>query len=798
MLKEVDQSAGFDVIPNADAGGTSLDIDWLLAAARRQMKVVGLATLIGLLLGTAYAITATPVYTAKTTVLIDGLKTNALTELERSADFLRENGGVESQVLVIKSEKIANAVINELKLLDDPEFTADMSSVVDRVKNTIRGAITALFTIGSTNQLPDGAENFLSRRLAIEALLASTNVERLGNSFAMDISYTSPFPYKAAQIANAIADAYLEDQLGSKYDATRRASEWLEVRIQELKQQSLTSELAVQKFKAENNLTASQGRLLSDQQLSEVNNQLILAQAERSQAEARYNRIRGILDRGEMEAAISESISNPVIIDLRTKYLAASKLEADITSRLGPEHLQAVNLRNEMQEYNRLIFDELGRIAASLQSEVEIARAREDSIRSGLAGLVGQSSETNQSLVTLRELEREAQTYNRLYEDFLARYQESLQKQSFPVSEARIITPATQPLGPSAPQKGMLVFGSLFLGLMVGAGIGALREFRDRGFRTGQQVENLGFEFLGFLPRSGPAPGAEKTAAKGLGAWFGKSKTAPAPATPARQPLADLNLNTVHMEYARNRARSPNPVPPIMRRATLAPLSRFSETLRATKVAIDIATVDQRPKVIGIVSLLPGEGKTTVSKNLASMIAHQGGRTLLIDGDLRNPGLSRALGATVDVGLSEVLLDQVTFEDALLIEPDTGLSVLPVSGRQRITHSSELLASPAMRSLIREAGRSHDYVLVDLPPIGPVVDARAAASVFDGFVYVIEWGATSRSSVRRALQAESAIARKCIGVILNKVDSETINLYETTASAYYDHARYSAYYRDPH
>ncbi|WP_181705723.1 polysaccharide biosynthesis tyrosine autokinase [Chthonobacter rhizosphaerae] len=795
MLKEVDQAAVYDIIPNTDAGGTTLDIDWILAAARRQMKVVGLAALSGLLLGTVFALTSTPVYTARTTVLIDGLKSNTLGEAEPGSNFLFESSGVDSQVLVVKSEKVANAVINELNLLEDPEFNADTSSLLDKIKGTVIGTITNLLTFGGGGgQLPDEAQNFVNRRIAVERLIGNTSVERVGNSFVIDITYTSPFPYKAAQIANAVADAYIDDQLGSKYDATRRASEWLETRIQELRQQSLTSDLAVQKFRAENNLTSSEGRLLSDQQLSEVNNQLILAQAATKQAEARYMRLKSILDKGEMEAAVAESLANPVITDLRTRYLETSKLEADITNRLGPEHLQAVNLRKEMEEYNRLMFEEFGRIAESLRSELEIARTRENSIREGLNNLVGQSSETNQMLVTLRELERESQTYNRLYQDFLARYQEALQKQSFPVSEARIITPATQPLGPSAPKKGLMVFGSLFFGLMMGVGIGALREFRDRGFRTGQQVEQLGLEFLGVLPRSGPPTPTDLSAKGKLASRLtGGGK----PAKTAR-PLADLSTNVVHMEYARNRARSPNPVPAIMRRATLAPLSRFSETLRATKVAIDIATVDHRPKVIGIVSLLPGEGKTTVSKNLASMIAHQGGRTLLIDGDLRNPGLSRAIGATVDVGLAEVLLDQVPYEDALLIEPDTQLSVLPVSGRQRITHSSDLLASGGMRSLIKEAGQSYDYVLVDLPPIGPVVDARAAAGTFDGFIYVIEWGATSRSSVRRALQAEAAIARKCIGVVLNKVDAETINLYETTESAYHDHARYSAYYRDPH
>ena len=226
------------------------------------------------------------------------------------------------------------------------------------------------------------------------------------------------------------------------------------------------------------------------------------------------------------------------------------------------------------------------------------------------------------------------------------------------------------------------------------------------------------------------------------------------------------------------------------------PLSRYTETLRAAKVAADIALQDEKVKIIGVTSLLPREGKSTTAKNLATMLARQGSRTLLIDADLRNPGLTCALSPHSRRGLVEVLMDGVPLQDVLTSEKDTNLFFLPAVIQTRISHTADLLASPAMRALLRAAGELFDYVIVDLPPTGPVVDVRAAADLFSGFVFVIEWGKTARKAVRTAFETDDRVRDRCIGVVLNKVDEGKLGRFEDYGSIDYYHSGYSRYYRN--
>ena len=226
------------------------------------------------------------------------------------------------------------------------------------------------------------------------------------------------------------------------------------------------------------------------------------------------------------------------------------------------------------------------------------------------------------------------------------------------------------------------------------------------------------------------------------------------------------------------------------------PLSVFAETMRSAKIAADLSLGDRTPKIIGIVSTLPGEGKTTISANFAELLASQGSRTLLIDADLRNPGLTRTMARHAEVGLVEAVLERRPLKDVVLVNPDTKLAMLPAVIKRRIPHTSELLISPNMTALLQEASASFDHIVIDLPPIAPVVDARAFASRIDAFLYVIEWGHTSRSVARGTVASEPHIFDKCIGVILNKADQDKMKLYRTYGSSEYYYARYQSYYRE--
>jgi succinoglycan biosynthesis transport protein ExoP len=516
----------------------------------------------------------------------------------------------------------------------------------------------------------------------------------------------------------------------------------------------------VQKFRAEHNLiTTGNNGLLSDQQLAESNSALILAQSETAKARARVQRIEHILATDDVDAVVTDILDSSVANDLRKKYLESSKLETEITRRLGSSHIQAVRLRNEMQEYRRLMFQEISRIAQSYKSDLEVSEAKEKSLAESVAKATDISNSASETQVQMRELQREAETYKNMYQTFLQRYQEAMQQQSFPVTEARVISKAMPPYIPSKPNKPIILVLFMIMGAAAGGGIAIFREFRDRFFRTGDQVRDvLGLEFLGNTPLI------------------------------PNQPTTEAQENG-HPGLTRPTS--------VARYAVDHPLSSFAETLRSTRLAIDLGIpAKSGARIVGVVSSLPSEGKSTISINLAQLLAGQGARVLLLDADIRNPGATRAMARHAAEGLLEVLLEGRSVQDVLLRDEKTHLAFLPTVVKQRVHHSSELLTSAQMHKLLAEASSAFDYIIVDLPPLGPVVDARAMAGRIDGFIFVTEWGKTARRAVRNTMENEVHIRKKCLGVILNKVDTEKLKLYRAYGSSEYYHSRYTRYYHD--
>jgi polysaccharide biosynthesis transport protein len=208
----------------------------------------------------------------------------------------------------------------------------------------------------------------------------------------------------------------------------------------------------------------------------------------------------------------------------------------------------------------------------------------------------------------------------------------------------------------------------------------------------------------------------------------------------------------------------------------VAPFSATAEALRYIKVAIDLHP--SGGKVIGIVSALPGEGKTTVAAGFASFVARSGSRTLLVDADLRNPSLSRTLGYGNTPGLLELVADKASFDDLLITDSKYKFDFLPSASRVKPSNSSDILNSPAMKQMLKSATSTYDYVLVDLPPVLPVVDVKAVAHLFDAFVLVVEWGSTSTEEVVKAVSASPILSERLLGAVLNKADEAVMRRFE--------------------
>jgi polysaccharide biosynthesis transport protein len=770
MLKLADR--GDDNDPTLPLSGRNpahqaSETERILASVRRQLSVVIAGCILGVLLGVGYVMTAVPQFTATAVLLLDNRRVRAGQDIYDSMPlgFEAAASAVDSQVEVLKSDSVALTVVDKLQLTKDPEFFSSRPALISSLIAELWDLIGLPAKYSDTP--PD--DEVIRRNLA-NTLRAAVQARRVPRTLVMEIEYKSPDRNKAALIANGFADAYLVDQLNAKYDATRRASDWLQNRLAELKQQALTSDLAVQRFRAQNDLISSGGKLVNEQQLGEVNTQLVVARADTARAEARYERIRTIIEDRQTDAVVTEAIGNSIIEQLRSKYVAAAKRLSEFTAKLGPDHATVASLRTEMREYERLMFDELSRIAEVYRSELDIARSREKTLKSSLSGLVDATAATNETLVALRELEREAETYKELYKTFLQRHQEIVQQQSFPITEARIIMSAQTPVRPSEPRTLRVLALTFVLGGGLGVCLGALREFRDRGIRTAEQVrEDLNLEFLGLLP-------------------FVKSGNEKRKALPKQTKRAGASASAAEPNHLLQ-------VPTLMRYVLDNPLSAFAEALRAAKIASDLTLRDRTPKVIGVASALPGEGKSTIAMNFACLLAHLGYRTLLIDADLRNPGLTRSVAAKAEAGVVEAVLDGKPIRDMLLREPDSSLAILPAVVRGRVPHTSEFLGSPGMRSVLKQAEQDFTYILVDLPPLAPVVDVRAIAPALDAILLIVEWGVTTRSFLRTTLASAPVVRDKCLGVLLNKVELDKLKLYEDYGSENYYGGRYTKYYQ---
>lgn len=741
---------GVEIPTSKPAGNSMADVASFL---RRRRLVVIVFTLLGILAGAIYMLTATAQYTASATLLIDTRKQDS--GIQQSAilggDPQTDSANVESQVEVIHSENVARAVIRTLGLTEDPEFIGSPPGPIAARISSATAWIKSLFRSYDEPAIPDDP-----MLRSLEVFSKRLGVQRSGLSYVLEISFKSASPSKAARIVNAVADAYINDALEAKFRSTERAGFWLRDRIDDLRDKTLQAEQAVQDYKAANKIVDTGGKLISDQRVDELNTQLTSARAQTSDMQARLLRIEGFTKspKGQPSGEVTDALRSDLIGKLRQQYLEVSKKEADWSRRYGASHMVVVNLRNEMQDLQRSINEEINRIAQSYQSELAIANSRQQSLEASLNEAIAQSSTTNQSRLALRELQASAQSLRTLYDSFVTRYTEALQRQSFPITEARVITEATPPLSRSSPKTMIIMPGGLFLGFAFGIFFGFAQDHLDRVFRSPVQIEAiLGTTCLGLLPL---------IAAR------------------------DVPHN-----------RQDGPVPPdlkeivfspgmeAMRYSVDAPFSRFAETIRGAKVAIDLRNLSRPTQVVGVTSALPREGKSTLSANVAHLMADAGSDTLLIDLDLRNPNLTRSLAAHRSVGLLEVLSGKIPVEDAIIRDPKIGLDFLPAVLRTGIPHTHEVASSLPMQQLIAKLRERYQYLIVDLPPISPVVDVRAIAPMLDAALLQIEWGRTRQEVVIEAQTSSGIEQQKWLGAILNKVNMGSFRRYADIPLDYY-------------
>jgi succinoglycan biosynthesis transport protein ExoP len=747
-------------VAEADAG--LLSVANILAILRRRALLIGAAVAAMLAVGVLYLATTKPMFNSTALVYLDIENAQTFDGRDPNPPGMQPSltdVDVNSQLQIIRSEKIALKVIKQLGLVEAEELTRPQNSIMGLASRGL-GVLRSMIRLGPPP--PVVQEDGVPRGI-VDAFAKRLSVERLDETFVLAINFRSEDSQRASDAANAVADAYLEEKLDARYESVSRASAWLEGRLAELRDQAVASDQLVQNYKREHGIidtNAGGGQLLSDTQLTDLSTKLVEVQRETAERRARYDQIAQMIASGNPNASVVDSLDNSVISQLRQQVSKLAQQEADVSRRYGAEHEAAQKARRQIEDINGLILKELGRIEQVYKSDLEVAIKQEADLSQSLADYTIRSSNIAQAQVRLRELERNAQSNQNLYESFLDRYKTALQQQSFPITDARVLTEASPARGKSSPKTVITFALSGIAGLALGLMLAVGREFADRTFRTPSQVERvLGHPCLGVLPKIIGTRSRRRSSRK----------------------------EATGRVLARNLG--------MFQHVVKAPLSRFAETLRSVKLAIDFAPVDGGMRVIGVVSSMPGEGKSTVAMNIAELLAASGNTVLIIDADLRSPTLTRELTPNASGGLFEFLVNDAPINDLIYSDEAKRLKFLPAAGKGGAAQKTDLIGSTNMAQLLTAARQTYNYVIIDLPPLAPVIDAKAIAGAVDGFVLVVEWGETSTSTVSDALHNAPLVNQKLVGCILNKADENGLRLYTSTVgnSEYYHHEKFGSY-----
>jgi succinoglycan biosynthesis transport protein ExoP len=672
-------------------------------------------------------------FTAETMLQIN-TRTEQVTNMEDVVSGLSSSdAAIRTELDVLTSRKVALRVIRNEKLLQNPDFGGSFG-VVSLLKNLISAALLPMQREAepATQTDPKYLVESPEETKAINGLLTNLNVSMKPRSFSIVVRYTAGTPELAQSVVNAVAQEYLNNQLEERFDATKRANDWINARLKQLQSNVQRSELAVRKFREANGLTEALGVTLNDQQLSELNSQLILARTQLAEAEAKVvSTRRGV-------GTTSEVINNPLIQSLRIQETEVRRKMSDLASRYGPMHPRMQTVRNELANVQSKIGEEMGKIRGSLDNDIDMSRARVKTLEDQLQQLQQRGQMASGPAVQLAELERQATAERSLYESFLERSRQIAQM-DFVQADARVISAAELPSDPSSPKPLLWLLVALLLGGGLGVALMLLLELLDSGFRTTSQIEShLQAAPLGLL---GELPVGEDVA---------------------------------HFVVKK-------------------PTSAFSEGVRAVRTALQFANPDKPVQVVMVTSSVPQEGKSIFAASLAQLTAHGGSRVLLIDADMRRPSMAKKMGFEAKAGLAELLIGQSKPKDVLLTDKASGLHVIPALANTQF--AQELLGSEKMATLLATWRKEYDLIVLDCPPVMAVADAVTLSKLCDAVVFVVRWGTTPRVLAAHAMKQLRNAHTNVAGVVLTRVDLEKQQAYGYGDYGYY-YGKYKEYYTE--
>jgi succinoglycan biosynthesis transport protein ExoP len=715
------------------AGRVKPDIADLVGIARRGWFYMAAGTIIGLFAAFAVLSNLAPVYKASSRIAFERTFSRYLQSNKITNEPLIDDADALAQIYVISSESVLLPVVDALSLTKDPDFVGGVS-----LSSRIRGLLLkTAHAIGLRDEAREEAPSQQAlEKAALNGLLRNLSVYRGDVASIINVEYTSKDPLKAATIANAIVDTYLDAGVAGKVKLTQMATKVMRDRVDELKQQAADAERALLEFRIAAN---SRGRAIGEQLLT-LQSHLTAARVAMAESSARMT---GRDPNGGGNNAFVAD--DGLITRLRSQLADLSVRANDFENRVGKDHNATVKVRKQMDELREAIANEQQRKSGSFRKDYDLARARYDEISATMTRLMGEEGNNSDTEAKIRELESAAGTLRSQYNIAVQQLSEmsTVEAQPSISPDAIVLMRASPPTRTEASKRRFLILaGGSFLGLLLGGSFVLLRNFPFGVFRTPQQVTDMTGLFCAVVPA---IASAREQAALKTG------------------------------EYAK-----------------VAPYSRFVEALRSMWAAINIAQQTSNAKVICVLSSVPGEGKTTVATNLAAYFAgHSTMRVLLVDSDLHRPSLTERVAPDAKKGLKEALMQPKDLSEFVVRKERLNLDVLPCPFSDRVPNAAELLGSTEMAELVDTARAAYDLVVIEVPPMASVVDYKMIARYCDRFVFVIEWGKTSQRMVLECLDDASAFRDRIACMVLNKVDPTSLRSIER-----YKGNRFRDYYRD--
>ena len=624
-----------------------------------------------------------------------------------------ESSTLRSELDVIRSRSLNEEVIVKLGMASDPAVAREAHAWLSPWPYAARGmrdAVGRLFPgiVGKDPASTSDAVPMISQSQLTDWLVGNLNVGNDGRSLTIVVSFTSESSERAAQIANAIAQTYLDDQVLAKNRATMKASDWLGEEVTKIRQQLEISEAAVDDFRRKSGLLEVRGATIPAQRLGDLNAQLSSARSERMRAEVKLQ----AAQESDPET-LPDIVASPMIQRLRKDLgeinLSIFEIRAHSPSyKLTDLEARAAMLRTAIKE-------EMNRIIASLSSEVQLARKKEAELAQSFQEMETQLGDAAHSGVRLIQLQREADANRSIYETFLARYKQAAEQESLSAPDARLISRAEPPEAPIYPNVlRFLLLGTLG-GLAIGGALAFLREGFDQRIRQASEVESVtGIPVFGLLPK--------------VSRWRRLQ--------PQDYPVED-------------------------------PQSRFGTALTRIHTALRAPQSSDRKQIILVTSAQPGDGKTSFCTGLARSLAKSRLRVLVVDADPYRSQIATAFGASSCPAFSPIVEQRVRLGDLVQEDAKSAAHFIAAPSPDDL---QLLLDSGGFTTLLEEARQAYDFVIIDTPPVMTRADAALIGRFVDTRLLLVRWGRTSWDEITAAVGFLRLCRVELDGIVMVGVD----------------------------